>query len=337
MNESLEKINEIVDKYVDQRFEEFKNINYFDAMFSEKGVPTTEKLMKSFDEVVNSKAEKLNSRGKVGDIIRYFHKSIAYAKRGDGMYSPYEYFEYLKTDKEAFKKFYTNRLARSDWFNEKKGANRHFLYEGYVPDFIYLIGLTTAMFATQVSLFKPTLAKNLIKKYANEFSTIFDPFSGYSGRLLGALALRKTYIGQDVNDATVKEANEILSFLEKNVQELNTLKAIKNSSVSVKDSFTEKGTYDCLLTCPPYSNEFGKQIEVWKNSKGETIECKFDINNVIKTCLENYNCKKYIFVVDGSKTDYDEYIAEYIVNKGYMHANNNGINENSEKVIVIEK
>lgn len=337
MNISLEEANEITDTYLDQRWEEFKQLEFYKAYWSEHGEPSQKDLLNDLDRIIKA-SDSFDSRARIGVLIKWFHKSVEKSFK-EGSISPYEYFETLKKDKDLFRKFFINRITRSDWYNEKHGVNKHFVYEGYVPPFIYIIGLTTSMIAMRVSLFKPTVAKSLIKKYLNNFDTIFDPFSGYSGRLLGTLALGKTYIGSDINDITVKEANEILDFVKASPY-LNAKMAANKSKIEVKDAFENTGEYDCLFTCPPYSNAENKQIEIWQNSKGENIECPFTCDEIIEKCLDNYKCKKYIFIVDETSTKYDKYVNEYITNKGYINANTPNaeqINKNLEKIVVIER
>ena len=41
-------------------------------------------------------------------------------------------------------------------------------------------------------VFKPYLAKYLISEFLPDSNIIFDPFSGFSGRMLGAASLGKT-------------------------------------------------------------------------------------------------------------------------------------------------
>lgn len=327
----------IADKYLDQRWEEFKQLDFYKASWAEHGEPTIKDLSKDLDRIIKA-TDTLDPRAKVGTLIKWFHKSAEKASRRESM-SPYDYFEALKKDKVLFRKFFINRITRSDWYNEKHGENKHYVYEGYVPSFIYIIGLTTSMSATRVSLFKPTVAKSLIKKYLNEYNTIFDPFSGYSGRMLGTLSLGKVYIGSDINDITVKESNDILNFVKKD-SHLNVKLAANKSKVIVADAFNNKGEYECLLTCPPYSDSKNKQIEIWQNSKGEKIECPLTCDEIIEKCLDNYKCKKYVFVVDETSSKYDKYVEDYITNNGYINANTpnaNIINKNLEKIVVIKR
>jgi len=168
-------------------------------------------------------------------------------------------------------------------------------------------GLSITKLAPKVSIFKPTYAKYLIEKYLNEFDTIFDPCSGLSGRLLGACILNKKYIGQDINSISVKESNGIISFL--NLE----------AKVIIKDSIYDKGIYDCLFTCPPYSDK-----ENWH----QDIEI-LETDEWIDTVLKNYKCKKYLFVVDNT-FKYKDYIVETADNRSHF-------GKNTEKIILIEK
>lgn len=338
MNASKEEINEIVKKHLDQRWEEFKRLDYYESVFSERGFPSEKDLMNDFYRIRKCDCA-VTPRTTIGLLIKYFHKSSSKAARQNS-FSPYEYFEKLKSDEDLFKKFYTNRLSQSSWYNEKHGANRHFLEEGYVPPFIYTIGLTTSLLAPHVSMFKPTLAKNLIQKYLSKFDEIFDPFSGYSGRMLGTISLDKTYIGQDLNDETVKESNEILEFIKSHLSPIEQMGFSDNTKVTVADAFKTTGDYECMITCPPYADKNGHQIETWKNSRDEVIECEYDCDTIIEKCIDNYKCKKYLFIVDDSSEKFNHFVVEEIVNQGYINANKKNaskINKNVEKVILIER
>ena len=132
----------------------------------------------------------------------------------------------------------------------------------------------------------------------NEYNIIFDPCSGYSGRMLGVCSLNKHYIGQDINDITVKESNKLIT-------ELNL-----NATITCKDSLDDCGTYDCLFTCSPYSLK-----ETWNQS----IEDK-SCDEWIDAFIKNYKCKKYLFIVDKTEK-YKNYIVEEIENKSHFSKN----------------
>ena len=160
-------------------------------------------------------------------------------------------------------------------------------------------GLSISGIAPKVSIFNPYLAKYIVNKYLNDFDTVFDPFSGYSGRLLGCASLGKRYIGQDINKTAVEESNQIIDFFN-----------LSNISCVTNDSKITSGTYDCLFTCPPYSDK-----EIWEDT--------LDIHSCdewIDICLKNYHCKTYIFVVDDTEK-YKDNIVEIIHNKSHFTDN----------------
>lgn len=169
-----------------------------------------------------------------------------------------------------------------------------------------LYGFSASHIAPKISIFRPSLAKYLITKYLNNYSEIFDPCSGYSGRLLGATALNKKYIGQDINIVTVYESQNLIDSLN-----------LKNCFVHNRNSIATKGDYECLFTCSPYSDK-----ENW-NQSIENLSC----DEWIDICLKNYNCSAYLFVVDNT-IKYQKYIVEEIINRSHFSTS-------SEKIILI--
>ena len=97
----------------------------------------------------------------------------------------------------------------------------------------------------------PGKAKQLILKYLNQYNQIFDPFSGYSGRMFGTIAAGKEYVGQDCNPLTIHESEVLAKFLD------------IHPILSVQDSTKTTGKYECLFTCPPYNlkENWGQEIE----------------------------------------------------------------------------
>lgn len=160
-----------------------------------------------------------------------------------------------------------------------------------------LTGLSVTKLAPKVSIFRPATAKYLIKKYLNDCNTIFDPCAGFSGRMLGTCSLNKKYIGQDINSVTIKESNQLKEFLNLNAQ------------LSTKDSLYDVGSYECLFTCPPYGNKENWHQVIEERSADEWIEA----------CLRNYDCKRYLFVVDRTEK-YQQYIVEELQNKSHFSA-----------------
>lgn len=209
-------------------------------------------------------------------IIRNYHHSIYYAHCGDFL-SPYD-----------------------GWYNDdilKKAILNRLIYINDVDPSKILRGLYISKLAPRVSIFNPVLAKYLINKYLSNYNTIFDPFSGYSGRLLGTCSLGKKYIGQDLNDSAVNEANQIISFLG------------LDAKVSQKDILESSGKYECLLTCPPYSTK-----EIYAN---ETVFKSCDA--WIDECLNRFDCNKYVFVVDNTEK-YKDYIVETLGSTSHLNS-----------------
>lgn len=169
-------------------------------------------------------------------------------------------------------------------------------------------GLTIAQLAPKISIFRPYLAKYLVRKYLNEFDVVFDPCAGYSGRMLGVCSLGKKYIGQDINETTICESFLLKQFLNLNQAEL-----------SIKNSVCDEGEYECLFTCPPYSDK-----ETWGD-----IPDILTADEWIDVCLKNYKCKKYLFIVDKTEK-YKDNIVEKISNKSHF-------SNNCEYVILINR
>ena len=138
-------------------------------------------------------------------------------------------------------------------------------------------------------MFNLVLAKYLVRTYLNEFDEVFDPFSGFSGRLLGTASCDKRYVGQDIRWQAVEESSQIIRFLN-----------LKGCSVPQQDVLQSSGTYDCLLTCPPYSD---------KETYGSEV-CYKTCDEWIDECLKRFNCKKYVFVVDETEKYKDFVVAE---------------------------
>ena len=287
----------ICDKYFDREWEWVKNHDLPEST----EFPTTDKMMENEIKTLVKEQKSFKTRS---PIIKKFHPSALKASR-EGHLSPFDGWKHLQEDKDAFRKFMLNRLRCSDFFIEhKKGkedykAHWSLLLEAKIPPFIYQIGLTTSGKYMNVSMFKPHCARYLVKKYLNNYSEVFDPFSGFSGRLIGAANCRKAYTGQDINEEHVKESNEIIKY-----------KNYSNVQVSVQNILTDsEKEYECLFTCPPYGGK-----EHW-NKNNDEVEKTCD--EWIDICLQKYKCKHYIFVVD--KTDkYKDKITEVLENKSHL-------------------
>lgn len=225
----------------------------------------------------------LKNKGDLG-IIHHFHKSIYEAHRKNKP-SPIEAWK----NKDLVYKCALNRLK----------------YMGRCKPSDILQGFNVTKLAPKISVFKPELATKMIKKYLNNYGAIIDPFSGFSGRLLGSYNCNKEYIGYDINEKHIQESKEIIDY-----------KQIKNSKVYIEDLITAPiRTYEnsALFTCPPYGGK-----EHW-NKDNDEIEKSCD--EWIDLCLEKHKCSKYLFVVDKTEK-YKDYIVETLTNTSHFGSNN---------------
>lgn len=246
-----------------------------------------DRMKKDYEKLCTYKDIKKNSR--LGDsIISNFHRSI--------------YDAHIST-KPSPKEAWSNRELL-----EKCVRNR-FIYSSNLSSHSILQGFNVCKIAPKVSVFSAPLARRLIQIYLNDYSEIFDPFSGFSGRMLGACSLDKSYIGQDINKDHLEESKQIAEFL-----------GLKNVSLRVQNILEDSGEYECLFTCPPYGGK-----EHW-NIKNDLIEKSCD--EWIDECLSRFKCKTYLFVVDETEK-YRDYIVEEI-------SNNSHFGNNKEYVIKID-
>lgn len=245
------------------------------------------RLIKDYSKLKEHHADKYNSNVRLGfSTIRQFHKSIFDARVGNA-----PSIKEAWNDDEIIKKVIKNRM----------------IYKNNVDPYKILSGFYISKIVPKVSVFNPVLAKYLVEKYLNEYNEIFDPFSGFSGRLLGVTACNKHYIGRDLNTQAVNEAQQIIAF--------HNL----NAEVSCHNILTaQPESYNCILTCPPYYNK-----EIY-STETEFKTC----DEWIEIVLNKYNCEKYVFVVDKTK-QFNQYVQEELITKSHFNAT-------SEKVIVIE-
>lgn len=236
-------------KYIEDIFSWCRNFDFPYPTYSEKV------LKSSWNSLKNGYWKSPQSRQGEKLVLHFYHS--IWASNVLGKLSPLEAW---KND-EILKKTIKNRV----------------IYKDFIDPSRVLAGLSVTKVAPRVSIFSPMLAKYLVEKYLNEFSEIFDPCSGFGGRLLGTASLNKKYIGQDINETTVAETNELITFLN-----------LSNVGIKNRNSLDTVGKYECLFTCPPYLDK-----ENWN----QDIE-NFSAEDWIYKCIVNYSCKKYLFVVD---------------------------------------
>lgn len=257
------------------------NIDEYEKYVNEKYTSDYVKLFKNDLQFPYLNADLANTSD--FGLIQHFHKSIYNANRENRL-SPIKAWE----DKNLIRKCALNRLK----------------YIGRCRPNDILQGFNVTKIAPKVSVFKPDLAKLLITKYLQKYSTIVDPFSGFSGRMLGAVACGKKYIGYDINEIHVKESQEIIKY-----------KQINNIIVTIEDLIsapTRTYVNAALFTCSPYASK-----EHWLEDK---VEIEKSCDEWIDLCIEKHKCDKYLFVVDKTEK-YKNNIVETIENKSHFGNN----------------
>ena len=232
---------------------------------------TDERLKKEWVRLCEYQNDKYVPQCRIGEsIIKHFHPSI-YSSHVKNYPSPVEGWN----NDDILKKVIKNRL----------------IYVNDVDPSKALRGFNVSKLCPIVSIFNPILAKYITQKYLSTYSVIFDPFSGFSGRMLGAVASGKSYIGSDIRNEVIEETDNILQFLN-----------IQSASVTQSDVLTsEPKQYDCILTCPPYGlkEEYGSESEI------HSCDAWIDI------CIEKFKCERYCFVVDGTSKYKDNVVEEF--------------------------
>ena len=241
------------------------------------------------NEVARLTSSEQHSDKLYSPIIRQYCPTI-WKCQSHGTMSPYDYWNYLKSDFDAFKRLYDNRIK----------------YKGKVTPDILREGMNIAKMAGKVTYLKPFLAKRLIKTYLPEATSIFNPFNGFSGIMLGAtLGCNKHYVGQDLNSDFVAEANNMISDFS------------LDAEVKVQDIFTDKEQeHEALFCCLPYED-----LEQWNyNSEGKCVDKNLTCDEWIDVVLSKYKCKQYLFVVDKTEK-YKDKIVEVLGNASHLNEN----------------
>ena len=298
MKNSQEKVDLYIKEHLDKEFDRIQQYDYLDLL----NIPNETACTKEWLSLVTTDKHWTHS-----NMVRRFHLSLCLANRNRSV-CPYEGWEIIKKDKTLFEKLLRNRATYNDTFI------KHGLPEE-MPLHIYKQGMVVMKMFPEVSYFKPSLAKHLVQTYLNDCHSIIDPFSGYSGRMLGVLACNKNYYGSDLCEPSVSESYNIYEWLK------SIYNDIPECYLDVADAEkVNSNDFDALFTCPPYED-----IEQWPGVDADIHNC----DDWIDICIANNKCNKYLFVVDDKIDKWKNNVVETIENKSHFGSN-------MEYVVLIE-
>lgn len=153
-------------------------------------------------------------------------------------------------DDKLLKKTIRNRLGM-DWLKDsynKKGVLVPGVNEAFNISFKMLIqGFRSQRLISQVSMFKPEIAKLITMKYSNPGDTVLDPSCGFGARLLGCMTSNRKYIGTD--PLTTESLENMANYFK---FDKDNYKLIKSGSEFYKG---EENSVDFAYTSLPYYNQ----------------------------------------------------------------------------------
>lgn len=284
-NEMIKILMSSYSDYILYLFNQMRSIDFPYPEYSHS------ELIRSYNQLLRLNDNKyltLSTRNREGDrLITNFHRSIYHAHK-KGKPSPYE-----------------------AWYNDDllmKCIENRTIYRSVLDKNKILQGFNVSKIAPKVSVFSAGRAKLLIHKYLMDYDEIFDPFSGFSGRMLGAISLDKKYIGRDISYVHIKESMMLVNFLSMCKTHFNIL----CPDIEVANIMSISGEYECLFTCPPYGMK-----EIWQGEICDSRSC----DDWIDICLCNFRCERYLFVVDKTEK-YQNNIVDVILNRSHFGKNN---------------
>ena len=108
-------------------------------------------------------------------------------------------------------------------------------------------------------MYRPQMAKMIVSSLKSK--SVLDPCAGWGGRLLGTVSSGAKYVGFEPNTKTHKHLKELCEFL--NIED----KVILICDDALNMDKYDIGTFDLVLTSPPYFN-----LEVYCNEKTQSIQ-----------------------------------------------------------------
>lgn len=111
--------------------------------------------------------------------------------------------------------------------------------------------LSTFRNTKRVSNFRPTVARALYQRYSRDGDLVVDPSAGFGGRLLGALPLKRTYVGIEPNAQTAAGLRALLARLaDSPLTEASAQVLVGRSEVLLKTLPARSASL--VINSPPY-------------------------------------------------------------------------------------
>lgn len=107
--------------------------------------------------------------------------------------------------------------------------------------------------AASVSNYRPMIAKAIISKYCSEGATVVDFAAGYGGRLLGAIASYRNYVGIEPNRAQVKGFLRMSRTIAAQGFDLPKLRFL-NGTAEKELLRLKRGSAQLVFSSPPFFN-----------------------------------------------------------------------------------
>lgn len=229
-------------------------------------------LKKSYKRIVDFKCPDedviFNNSSLGTDICKFFCQEF-YSATDKNNITMMEIFN----NDDKLKRIIRNRLGM-DWLLDDvkgKGVNEAFNFR-----FKMIIqGMRSMRLVSPTSMFKPSIAKWVVEKYSKEGDIVGDYSAGFGGRLLGAVAANRKYIGTD--PLTAPSLQKMIDYFKIG----DMAKVIHSTS---EDYCGEENSIDLYWSSPPYYNQ-----EVYSNDKTQAYNNGEDYfyNIYWKKTLEN--------------------------------------------------
>ena len=277
----------------------------------EKGFPyrdmSEKEIAHNFGKIGNSQSSAIIAGKRVIgstiglDLANSFHPQIWHAARWGHFKSPIDYFnddDSLKKVLEKAIKLWPDRRCWSSYVI--RSAFR--IYSG-----------------GRVSNFRPTVSKAIFEQFSTNGATVLDFCAGFGGRLLGALALQRHYIGIDPSERQIDANQQMYNAIQTYTK--CTAEFLKGCAEEIMPQM-ETSSVDMIFTSPPYfkQEKYNKELDqsYLRYKSYDDWKAKF-LEQVIVESLRLLKTNGY-FIINISNirgyplaTDFEELAKKYFI------------------------